>query len=314
MQQIPLSKLHGYNGAVTSNVLAALGVAPDRRAVIPHQDDVGMCHGANRAFFELAGAGFITCGSVMVPCPWFPEIAEQAAAQREIDLGVHLTLTSEWPHYRWRPLTIASRASGLLDEHGYFPRNVKLLAAARPNPEAVEIELTAQVDRALAAGIDVTHLDTHMGACFLPELLDVYARLGERYRVPVLLPRRPETFLGELKLDIPLEPMRAAARRAESGGMPLVDEFRMTPGVPSSESDAAYRTMIGTVPAGLTFLSVHPNTSGDIETIVPPRAHWRTDEHRIFTGKPFRAWLAAQDLVALGFRPLRELMRQRAQR
>lgn len=299
---------------MVNGVLSALGLAAGRRAVIPHQDDVGMCHGANRAFFELAGAGFITCGSVMVPCPWFSEVAEQAAARRDVDLGVHLTLTSEWPHYRWRPLTTTSPASGLLDEHGYFWRNLKALAAARPSPDAVEAELTAQVERALAAGIDVTHLDTHMGASFLPDLLDVYVRLGERYRVPVLLPRRPETFLKELGLEIPAEPMRAAARRAESHGMPIVDEFRMTPGVASAESDAAYRTMIGTVNAGLTFLSVHPNAPGDIETIVPPRAHWRTDEYRIFSGAAFREWLAGQDLQLLGFRPLREVMRQRSGR
>ena len=299
-----------------NEVLSALGLPPGRRAVIPHQDDVGMCHGANRAFFELAGAGFITCGSVMIPCPWFSEVAEQAAARSDagldVDLGVHLTLTSEWPHYRWRPLTTTSRASGLLDDHGYFWRNLKALAAACPSPDAVEAELTAQVERALAAGIDVTHLDTHMGASFLPDLLDVYVRLGERFRVPVLLPRRPETFLDELKLDIPPGPMRAAAQRAESHGMPLVDEFRMTPGVPSAESDAAYRTMIGTVPAGLTFLSVHPNAPGDIETIVPPRAHWRTDEYRIFSSAAFREWLDGQDLEVIGFRPLRELLRQRS--
>ena len=90
--------------------------------------------------------------------------------------------------------------------------------------------------------------------------------------------------------------------------MPLVDEFRMTPGVASAESDAAYRTMIGTVPAGLTFLSVHPNAPGDIETIVPPRAHWRTDEYRLFaSGKP-RRWLADAGIEAIGMRPFLEAL------
>jgi predicted glycoside hydrolase/deacetylase ChbG (UPF0249 family) len=293
-------------------VLTALGLGPSDRAILAHQDDIGMCHGANRAFLELAGTGFITCGSVMVPCPWFPEIAEQAAARSELDLGVHLTLTSEWPRYRWRPLSTSSPATGLIDEQGYFWRTVTLLAAARPQPEAVEAELSAQIDRALAAGVDVTHLDTHMGACFLPELLDLYVRLGDRYRVPVLLPRRPETYLGELKLDLSLARHHALVRELERRGVPLVDDFRMTPGVPSAESDAAYRAMVGTVGPGLTFLSVHPNAPGDIETIVPPRAHWRTDEYRIFSSAPFLAWLAAQDLTLLGTRRLRDLMRARS--
>ena len=87
----------------------ALGV---ERAAIFHVDDIGMCHGSNQGFLTLAGQGHVTCGSVMVPCPWFREIAEAAVADPSLDLGVHLTLTSEWQHYRWRPISTASRASG----------------------------------------------------------------------------------------------------------------------------------------------------------------------------------------------------------
>src|SRR5918911_3709108 len=104
------------------NLAAKLGV---ERAVILHVDDLAMCHGANRAYLELAAAGLVTCGSVMVPCPWFREIAE--AADPKLDLGVHLTLTSEWPHYRWRPLSTASPASGLIDDEGYLWRDVASL-------------------------------------------------------------------------------------------------------------------------------------------------------------------------------------------
>src|SRR5262245_17234171 len=163
--------------AASNPFLAALGEAPDARLVVPHQDDVGMCHGANAAFARLAGQGFITSGSVMVPCPWFRELAELANARPEVDIGGHLTLTSQWRHYRWRPLTGASRASGLVDGDGYMWSKVKPLrehAAAG----AVEAELRAQIDAALAAGIDVTHLDAHMGAVLAPEFAGIYVRLG----------------------------------------------------------------------------------------------------------------------------------------
>ena len=86
----------------------AVEVACMRARVVIHQDDVGMCHGANTAFVELARAGAITSGSVMVPCPWFTEIAEIAAADPALDLGVHLTLTAEKAHYRWRPISGAA--------------------------------------------------------------------------------------------------------------------------------------------------------------------------------------------------------------
>ena len=260
------------------------------RTAILHVDDVGMCHGANRACLELMRAGAVTSGSVMVPCPWFPEIAGAATADRTLDLGVHLTLTSEWAHYRWRPLSTSSPASGLLDDDGYFPRNC-LELRRRVVPEAAAIEMRAQIDRALAAGIDVTHIDTHMGAALAPELVDIYLRLGRDYDLPVLLPRDLDAYLGVLKVgDLDRAPLVDAFQRFESAGVPVVDSFRMTPGVESSEVEAAYRALLTDLPPGLTYIALHCNAPGDIESIVPPRAHWRTDEYRLFTsGKP-RRW------------------------
>lgn len=279
------------------------------RVLVLHIDDVGMCHGANVAFLELARAGGVTCGSVMVPCPWFREIAGAAAEDQSLDLGVHLTLTSEWPQYRWGPLSTVSRASGLIDDEGYFPRNC---LALRPQlqPEAAEIELRAQIDRALAAGIDVTHLDTHMGAAVVPELVEAYVRLGRAYRLPILLPRELDSYTGVLRMgEIPGGIYQPIIADLDASGLPVFDRFRMTPGVPSPEVDAKYRTMIDTLPPGATFFAVHCNAPGDIEAIVPPRAHWRTDEYRLFgSGAPMR-WIAEAGIRAIGMREVRDLWR-----
>jgi chitin disaccharide deacetylase len=291
--------------------LDMLGLAPESRAAIIHVDDVGMCHGANQAYLDLSRVGAVTSGSVMVPCPWFPELAAAAADESALDLGVHLTLTCEWPGYRWRPLTTAAPSSGLVDGDGYCWRTVALLAE-HVVPEAAEIELRAQIDRALAAGIDATHLDTHMGAAAIPSLLEIYVRLGRDYRLPILLPRRPEDYFHVLKMDnVDTEPYRKVARDLESQGMPLVDDFRMTPGVPSAESDATYKRLVETLPPGLTFVALHPNMSGDIEAIVPPRAHFRTDEYRILKSGAFAAWLEENDIRTVGYRPLRDALRER---
>src|ERR671921_552831 len=158
------------------------------RAVILHVDDLAMCHGANRAFLDLARAGLVTSGSVMVPCPWFREIAEAASGEAALDLGVHLTLTSEWRHYRWRPLSTTRSASGLIDEEGYFWRDVASLRAHLV-PEAAEAELRAQIELAVASGIAPTHIDAHMAAAMLPELLDLHIRLGLEYGLVPVLPR-----------------------------------------------------------------------------------------------------------------------------
>jgi predicted glycoside hydrolase/deacetylase ChbG (UPF0249 family) len=293
-----------------AEMLQRLGLDPARRVAILHEDDVGMCHGANAAFFELSKSGALTCGSVMVPCPWFPEAARAAAEESSLDLGVHFTLTSEWQSYRWGPLTRAPKSAGLIDDEGYFPRNVAALAK-KVVPEAAEAEMRAQLDRALAFGIDITHLDTHMGAALSPALVEIYCRIGLEYRLPVLMPQRGAKYAHVLKFDasaaIPV--WEKALADLEAAGMPLVDDFRMTPGVPHEESDAAYRDLIETLPDGITFVALHPNMSGDIETIVPPRAHFRTDEVRLLGSGKIKAWLDAANVQTIGMRPLRDLMR-----
>jgi chitin disaccharide deacetylase len=290
-----------------STLAGALGHPPDARLLIVHEDDVGMNYGANRAFTELSRGGFLTCGSVMVPCPWFREIADEAAASRDLDLGVHLTLTSEWPHYRWAPISTVSRASGLIDPDGYFWRNC-LDLRANVVPEAAEAEMRAQIERALQAGIDATHLDTHMGAALVPELAEIYLRLGREYRLPTLLPRRFDSFARVLRLGDLSGFDYAALRRADD--WPDVDEFRMTPGVPSDEAEEVYTRLVTTIEPGVTYLALHCNAPGEIETIVPPRAHWRTDEYRLFAGDRFARIAADQGIVTIGMRAVRDALRR----
>lgn len=199
------------------------------RRVVIHQDDVGMCHGANVAFVELSRRGTITCGSAMVPCPWFSEIAELAAGDPTLDLGVHLTLTAEKAFYRWRPLTAPRPSAGLTDPSGHLWRDVASVRR-HADPDAVEAELAAQVEAALDAGIDVTHLDAHMGAAIAPELGDIYVRLGAEHDLPVLLTSSltgyaPSDHLaGATETDY--APIVEAAR---SFGQPIFDEARETP-------------------------------------------------------------------------------------
>ena len=280
------------------------------RTAILHADDVGMCHGANAAFVELSRQGRLTCGSVMVPCPWFPEVAAIAADDVSLDLGVHLTLTSEWPQYRWRPLTCPTASAHLVDEHGFFHRNVAALLD-EVEPDACETEMRAQLDRAIDEGIDVTHIDTHMGAALTSPLIDAYCRIGRDYRLPVMLPRRNAYLAQVLKLDAytVTSLWDDAIAQLTSSGQPLVDDFRMTPGVAHEQSVDAYRSLIDTLPEGLTFIALHPNKSGDIETIVPPRAHFRTDEYELLSSGQITEWLDTAGVQTVGMRELRDQLR-----
>jgi hypothetical protein len=296
-----------------SPTLGLLGLPGDARVVILHADDVGMCHGSNRAFLDLARAGRIDCGSVMVPCPWFPEIAREAAANPSLDLGVHLTLTSEWHGYRWGPVAVRSATSGLLDADGYFHRDCLSLRRA-VDTQAAEEEMRAQLDRALAAGMDVTHLDTHMGAALLPELLPATLRIAREHRLPLLLPRNLPSYLGVLRLgEVDPGPYAEAVAELDAAGLPVIDRFAMTPGVPPAESEAAYAALVTPATPGLTYVALHPNRPEDIGDILRghPRAqaHWRTEELRLFGNGFCDAAIARAGVQRLGMRRLRDLHR-----
>ena len=294
-------------------LVTQLGYPPEARLVIFHADDVGMCHGSNQAYLDLCAAGLLQTGSLMMPCPWAPELLQACQQNPALDLGIHLTLTSEWAGYRWGPISTRDPASGLIDEEGYFWRRVEGLRA-QLQVEAAITELRAQIQRAQQAGLDFTHLDTHMGAAILPELLQAYVEFGFAYGVPVLLPRQVDEYVRTLGLVGPDEQAWLDFTSAvEARGMPLVDWFRITPGYHTDDREAGraalYEELLHKLPPGVTYFSLHPNASGDIETIVPERAYWRTFEHAYFQSQRLRDFLRAEQIMPIGYRAIRNRMR-----
>ena len=274
--------------------------------LVIHADDVGMCHGANQAFVELSHHGSITAGSVMVPCPWFPEIAERAASDSRLDLGVHLTINAEKDHYRWGPVSRASSSSGLVDPDGYMWRRVGEVRA-HANPDAVETEWRAQIDRALAAGIDVTHLDAHMGAALGPEWCDRYIQLGVEYDVPVLMTSALSTYGPNDHLaDVHDGAFEQFVGQARHAGMPIFDQVLETDFSRPAGEPPAYEEMLSGL-EGLIFCAYHPNAPGpgEIEAIEPDTWHVRTDEYALFGTADWKGWLDAQPFTLTTMRELR---------
>jgi predicted glycoside hydrolase/deacetylase ChbG (UPF0249 family) len=291
----------------------ALSVTPAEQAgvkqVVIHEDDLGMCHGANAAFLDLSQRGICTAGSVMVPCPWFLEIAAMQAEHPSLDIGVHLTLNAEKSFYRWRPLTRPSRAAGLTDQDGYAWKTVGELRR-HAVLEAVEAELRAQIDGALSAGINVTHVDSHMGALLCPEFVELYARVALDYALPVLLTRTyadydPRHNLGDLSDTAPLG--RAAASVA-AAGIALADQVLETPWTRQGSPQAAYGALMARMKPGLNFLALHFNAPGEIEAIEPKAAHIRTEEFALFQDANFTGPLLA-GCETLGMRSFRDQLR-----
>lgn len=295
-----------------TELVTMLGYRPGTRVVIPHVDDVAVGHGANRAFVDLAGHGFVTTGSLMVPCPWFAEIVELAREQPALDLGVHLTLTSESRQCRWRPISTNARVSGLIDGDGYMWPDVPALRR-HAHKGAVEAECRAQIEAALAAGLDVTHLDTHMGAAAAPEFAELYIALGREYRLPVLLPRRIGTFTGLLDLG-PVDPefYDELVGLLDAEGLPLIDRFAMGLAWREHGCEQAYRQMVDEAPEGVTYLSLHCSTPGEVERMHPSDAEWRIAEYELFRQPGFLDWVASQAVERIGFRVIRDHYRAKS--
>lgn len=267
--------------------------------LVMHHDDLGASHSANMAFVELCDLGVVTSGSVMVPCPWFPEMVAICRDRPDLDVGVHLTLTSEFAPFRWRPLT-GVLPNGLTDGDGFMWRTVA--QARHADPAAVETELRAQIETALASSIDVTHLDAHMGTAWQPEFVDIYLRLGEEFRLPITLVRDVNT-MAPRDHDYTACFQRLAAR-----GNPDFQRYITSPFGNLRPDAATYAGIFGEAVPGLNWGGFHFTQPGDI-AMYSDDAPMRLAEYEIFRSGRAREMLDAAGIELVGMRGFRDAMR-----
>jgi len=290
------------------NVAERLGFEAGERVAIIHADDIGLCDAQSDGGFEALENGPATCGSLMVPCPGFAAAAKRACTQPELDLGVHLTLTAEWPSYRWGPLLGPAAVPSLVDADGYLPRTAaEVMAKARP--EEAEAELRAQITAALEAGIDVTHLDSHMGTVLFPSLVTVYARLMHEFRLPGFLLRPDPAALAQLGAE-ESSVYTEVIDGLEADGWPVLDGFdadslHFEPGTGLAHN----RARLERLPAGVSYLICHPARGGDELDSIVNEAHARDFERTFYGGEAGRQAIEELGIRSAGMRALRDLVR-----
>ncbi|MCP5057671.1 MAG: ChbG/HpnK family deacetylase [bacterium] len=248
----------------------------------------------------------------MVPCPWFRGAAERARAHPDLDLGVHLTLNAEWSAYRWGPVAGRSAVPSLLDEEGYLPRTLAEVAE-NAEPEEVAVELRAQVVMALDAGIDVTHLDAHMGTAFLPKFLPAYQALAMEFQVPVLAASPDEATLEAAGLGGAKPVFDAMADAFNAKGFPVLDGLDADSlGFAEGAGLAHNHARLDGLGQGVTYVICHPASDGEeLRRITPDSAHQREFERSFYGGPSGRKALEERGIQTLGMRALRDFLRGR---
>jgi chitin disaccharide deacetylase len=279
-----------------------LGYDPQARLLIVHADDFGVAHSVNAAVIKGLSTGLINSASVMVPCSWFPEAAAFARAHPDVDLGIHLTLTSERSGYRWGPTVSPKKASTLIDHQGYLRQT--WFYNTYINTHEVEVELRAQIDKAYSSGLRPTHLDSHQLRLqtWGRRLFEVYLGLGRRYDLPVFVSR-------DWFADFPY------LRQALTPRDVVIDHtVTIGPEIDPEKWEAFYQHAIANLKPGVTQLVIHPGLDGgELQAWGSPRwgASWRQRDFDFFTSDEFRTQLEKCSIRLITWRELWTRLRKR---
>lgn len=292
--------------------LKKLGYSETDRLVIIHTDDIGMCHASVEAFQDLWAFGTITSGAVMVPCPWFPAVAQLCRENPAIDMGVHATLNAEWDSYRWGPVSTREPDSGLMDGSGYFHQWHQAVYD-NAKPEAVEREVNAQIERALSAGMDITHVDSHMGTIMNPLFIQSYIQAASSRLLPSMLPRLDAVGIemmgvGEQERVTYLPIMQVL----ESMGLPMLDGLLSMPLNEPSQSTQmeTARELLGNLPEGITHFVLHPSIDTLELRAIAPDWESRVANYNVFMSDELKMFIENEDIRMIGYRVIREAMRK----
>ncbi|MFH1737906.1 MAG: polysaccharide deacetylase family protein [bacterium] len=241
-----------FDAAAEKTYGERLGWGANDRILIIHSDDAGMSHASNQGTIEALEYGLVTSVSMMMPCPWVGEFADYLKKHPDTDVGLHLTLTSEYDFYRWMPVAGKPAVPTLADEQGCLRDNSRLVYE-NANPDEVETEIRAQIDRAETMGIHPTHLDSHMGTLFEnPDCLERYVKVGIEKNIPILM-------VGRFPI----------AEKVWSAGLPVIDHVHSASyDWKTTEKVQHYIDAIHNLKPGVTEMIIHCTKPNDVIPII----------------------------------------------
>ncbi len=236
-----------------------LGFPAGKKVLIFHADDFGMCDEANDATIFLLENNLIQSAAAMAPCPAYDDAIKWAIENPHADVGIHLTLTNEWKTHRWGTVADPAEVPGLLNPEGFMWHSV-IEVVMNANPEEVETELRAQIEKTLAMGYRPDHMDTHMGTLFASnDFTEVYLRLAEEYRIPAMVIDFSNPLVLERYKQTGYPINETLLGLIENYSLPKLDNFGSVPGGENyNDMRENFFNLIRSLEPGLTEIIFHP--------------------------------------------------------
>jgi chitin disaccharide deacetylase len=284
-----------------------LGFPKGKKVLLMHMDDLGMCREANDAGKYYIENGYVLSGAVMMPCEYAEPFVKWAVTVPEADIGVHLTLTSEWKTWRWGTLTEADQVPGLLDPQGKMWRSVPEVVK-NATPQEVEVEIRAQIDKMMELGYKPTHIDTHMGTLYgSPEFLKVFLKVSEEYRIPAnaidLSNPKVAAFYKAEGYPINEEVIGMLANYS----LPRLDNFGSVPkGSSYQEVKDNFMNMVKLLDAGLTEIIFHPSFKTENLATITGSWQQRVWEAEMFADQEIIDFFRDHDIILTTWREVME--------
>jgi len=286
--------------AQSKTIAERLGYPRDSKLLIIHADDLAVAHSEDAASFDALNKNAATSASIMVPCPWLTEVAAYAKDHPDADLGLHLTLTSEWKTYRWGSVESKDKVPSLLDPSGALWPEVAP-AVQHIKAEEAEREIRAQIEHAAAMGIHPTHLDSHMGTLFSrPDLFAVYVKIAHEYKLPFLAVRQPDAPPAMLALL--------------SDNDVVLDSLVMAdPSVKSANWKDFYLNAIQHLKPGLTQIIVHlGHDDAELQAVTLDHpdygAAWRQRDYDAVSSPEFKKAIENNHVILIKWNDLKKLL------
>jgi hypothetical protein len=294
--------------SVPANWAERLGYPPGKKVIMLHADDIGMCPEANIAAKKYLLDGDIQSAAAMPPCPNFEEIIEWAKENPEIDMGLHLALTSEWKTWRWPSVSPVDEVPGLIDEEGKLWRSVEEVVA-NASVEEVASEVRAQIEKSLALGYRPDHIDTHMGTLYAdPEFAIAYLSIAMEYGIPAnaIDLSNPEVVDAFRQEGYPITD--EVVDFMASYTLPKIDNFTSAPNASTYEEKIeAFKALVRSLNPGITEIIFHPSVGTEQLKTITGSWQQRIWEAKMFADPNLKQFFEEEEII---FTNWKEIMKR----